>query len=80
MTTITEADVGEALADQLLTFPQLNTFYVGFKTGAPPFNDPLVRRALILTLDREEMIETIYGGGVLQAKGLLLTEITVSRP
>ena len=61
----------ETLSDQLLEFPQLTTYYVGVDSSQPPFDDPNVRRAFLMALDRERLIEVIYDGNVELAKGLL---------
>ena len=61
----------ETLSDQLLEFPQLTTYYAGVDGSQPPFDDPDVRRAFLMALDRERLIEVIYDGNVELAKGLL---------
>ncbi len=61
----------ETLSDQLLEFPQLTTYYVGVDGSRPPFDDPDVRRAFLMALDRERLIEVVYDGNVELAKGLL---------
>jgi oligopeptide transport system substrate-binding protein len=64
-------DPANGLSDQLRVFPQFLTNYVGLNTQKPPFDDPKVRRAFLLALDRAELIEVVYGGDVDLAKGLL---------
>ncbi len=59
------------LADQLAVFPQLNTFFLGFRAQEAPFDDPLVRRAFAMAVDREALLEAVYGGRVSLAAGLL---------
>ncbi len=61
----------ETLSGQLLEFPQLTTYYVGVDGAQPPFDDPNVRLAFLMALDRERLIEVIYDGNVELAKGLL---------
>ena len=61
----------ETLNDQLREYPQLTTYYVGIDGAQPPFDDPNVRRAFVMALDRERLIEDIYDGNVELAKGLL---------
>ena len=64
-------DPVSGLADQLAVFPQLNTFYLGFRAREAPFDDPLVRRAFAMAVDREALLETVYGGRRSLAAGLL---------
>ena len=64
-------NVDDELSDQLAVFPQLNTFYLGLNSQEPPFDDLFVRRAFVMALDRKGLIETVYGGGLDLAKGLL---------
>jgi ABC-type oligopeptide transport system substrate-binding subunit len=60
-----------SLADELIIRPQLSIHFVGFNTSIPPFDDPLVRRAFLLALDRKTLVEeTLAGIGTL-AKGFL---------
>ena len=59
------------LNNQLREFPQLTTFYVGVDGSQPPLDDPNVRLAFLMALDRERLIEEVYDGEVELAKGLL---------
>lgn len=61
----------ETLSGQLREFPQLTTYYLGVDGAQPPFDDPNVRLAFLMALDRERLIEVIYDGNVELAKGLL---------
>lgn len=49
------------LAAQLAVQPDLCTYYYGFNTQKPPFNDPRVRLAFSLAVDRQALVD-----GVLQ--------------
>ena len=64
-------DPVSGLADQLAVFPQLNTFFLGFRAREAPFDDPLVRRAFAMAVDREALLEAVYGARVSLAAGLL---------
>jgi len=59
------------MSEQLRVFPQFNTNYIGFNMQKPPFDDPKVRRAFAMALDRDEFVEVIYGNDVQVARGLL---------
>ncbi|HSG17676.1 MAG TPA: peptide ABC transporter substrate-binding protein [Anaerolineae bacterium] len=58
-------------------FPELRvgadmcTTYVGFDNSRPPFDDPLVRQAFSLAIDRERITDGLYNGNALPAAGLL---------
>jgi peptide/nickel transport system substrate-binding protein len=47
-------------AGQFYEVPRAGTFYVSFDTNVPPFNDPDVRRALNLAIDRNKM-QKLFG-------------------
>jgi len=64
-------DPANGLEDQLRIFPQFLVSYVGFNTTKAPFDDPVVRRAFVMALDRDGLNEIVYGGKVDTAKGLL---------
>lgn len=51
--------------------PQFGTYYYLLNTTKPPLNDPRVRRALALALDREEITRTATGAGERPAQSLV---------
>ncbi|MGR3699046.1 MAG: ABC transporter substrate-binding protein, partial [Roseovarius sp.] len=56
----------KSLRYQLLEIPTGNWMGLAFRTDVPPFDDPRVREALHLTVDREEMLQlALDGGGVI---------------
>jgi oligopeptide transport system substrate-binding protein len=58
------------LADQLHITPQLSTYYYGFNLERPPFKDnPGLRRALSLVIDREKLAQLVLRVGELPAYG-----------
>ena len=58
------------LADQLHTAPELNTYFYGFNLAKPPFKDqPGLRRALSLVIDREKLAQWVLRVGELPAYG-----------
>ena len=61
----------EELNAQLGEYDQLTTFYLGVDGSRPPFDDPMVRVAFLMALDRERLIDVLYDGNVQFAKGLL---------
>jgi len=65
------SDPAGPFAGQLQTAPELSYFYVGFNLKEPPFDDPLVRRAFTMALDRERMARLLYRDTVTAARGVL---------
>ena len=58
------------LANQLHTAPELNTYFYGFNLAKPPFKDqPGLRRALSLVIDREKLAQWVLRVGELPAYG-----------
>lgn len=58
------------LAGQLHVSPQLNTYYYGFNLNRAPFKDnPGLRRALSLVIDRDKLVERVLRVGELPAYG-----------
>ncbi|MEJ2549575.1 MAG: peptide ABC transporter substrate-binding protein [Anaerolineales bacterium] len=49
----------------------LCTSYVTFNTSLPPFDDPLVRKAFVLAVDRERYVEALTNGEAVVGRGLL---------
>ncbi len=41
----------------------LNVFYVGFNNTYAPFDDPLVRQAIAMGIDRDRIVQTLYPPG-----------------
>jgi oligopeptide transport system substrate-binding protein len=58
------------LPGQLHIAPQLGTYYYGFNLNKPPFKDnPGLRRALSLVIDREMLVQRVLRVGELPAYG-----------
>ena len=57
------AQLKKNMGDQLDVSPQLATYYYEFNTTRPPFNDPRVRRALNMALDKDIIAEKVLGQG-----------------
>ncbi|MBA6389233.1 ABC transporter substrate-binding protein [Colwellia sp. BRX10-3] len=50
-----------------------NVGYFGFNTSKPPFNNPLVRKALSYAINKQAILETVYTGQAEIANGLIPT-------
>jgi peptide/nickel transport system substrate-binding protein len=48
---------------QLVPRDPLNVFYVGFNVDMAPFDDPEVRRAIAIGIDRQRLIDSFYPPG-----------------
>ncbi len=58
------AQVQEELADQLHVAPYLGVYYYGFNLSRPPFKDnPGLRQALSMSIDREQLTSKVTGRG-----------------
>lgn len=57
------AQLKKTMGDQLDVSPQLATYYYEFNITRPPFNDPRVRRALNMALDKDIIAEKVLGQG-----------------
>lgn len=57
------AQLKKTMGDQLDVSPQLATYYYEFNTTKPPFNDPRVRLALNMALDKDIIAEKVLGQG-----------------
>ena len=59
------------LSGQYRPAPQLALSYLGMNVNEPPFDDPLVRQAFALAIDREAINEALYFNAFLVADGIV---------
>ena len=59
------------LVGELVETSELSVHYIGMSSDRPPFDDPLVRKAFLLSVDREALLEDIFGESVEMANGFL---------
>lgn len=64
-------DENNPLSRELLQAPQLSLFYIGMNVGMPPFDDPKVREAFTLLLDRRKIADLSLRGAAQPAAGVL---------
>jgi ABC-type oligopeptide transport system substrate-binding subunit len=64
-------DPTNPLSAELVSVPQLSVTYIGMNVNLPPFDDPLVREAFSLVLDRERLANVTLRGGAQMARGIL---------
>jgi len=64
--------IKEHLPDELHISPQLSVYYYGFNLTRPPFKDqPGLRRALSMVIDRDRLATSVVGVGEAPAWGLV---------
>ncbi|WP_251443576.1 peptide ABC transporter substrate-binding protein [Veillonella intestinalis] len=56
--------------------PSLGTYYYVFNVTAPPFDNPLVRKAFSMVIDRKVIVDTIVHGGKTPAYGFVPPGLT----
>jgi oligopeptide transport system substrate-binding protein len=59
--------IREHLGSELHVAPQMSTYYYGFNLDRPKFQDPRVRRALSMVIDRERLANSVLRVGELPA-------------
>ena len=57
--------------DELTIFPLLHVAYLGFNVRKPPFDDPQVRQAFAMTVDRQRLADVVFFERVDPATGIL---------
>ena len=69
------AEVGPALQ----VAPYEGTYFYAFNTAKKPFDDPRVRRALSMAIDREALASEAWSGGMVPAESLVPRDLS-ARP
>lgn len=54
------SDVNSPLNKDLFVGPEFSTNFVVFNTRMPPFDDPKVRQAFALAIDREKIVDVVF--------------------
>jgi len=73
-------DPANALSRELVIVSSLGVQYIGMNVQAPPFDDPLVRRAFVHATDREKLAEVVLKGTAVPAWGILPPEMPGYNP
>jgi oligopeptide transport system substrate-binding protein len=73
--------IRENMPSELRVSPQLSTYYYGFNLTRPPFRDqPGLRRALSLVIDRERLTTAVTGLGETPAYGWVASGVSNYTP
>src|SRR3990172_116559 len=64
-------DTSNPLNKEFTEAASLDTYYIGFNTQEPPFDDPKVRRAFAMAIDKKVLSETVLKELVVPADGIL---------
>ncbi len=73
-------DLNDPLNAEFVEVESMDTFYIGFNTQEPPFNDRRVRQALAMAIDKEFLADTILKELVVAANGILPPGIPAYNP
>ena len=65
-------DPADSLNAEYHSGNRLSLDYLGFNTNTPPFDDPLVRRAFAMAIDKEQIARAVYQDAIPVANSILM--------
>ncbi|MCI0777317.1 MAG: peptide ABC transporter substrate-binding protein [Chloroflexi bacterium] len=65
-------DPADALNAEYRRGNRLSLDYLGFNTNTPPFDDPLVRKAFAMAIDKEQIARAVYQDAIPVANSILM--------
>jgi len=65
------SDVNSPLNKELFVGPEFSTDFIVFNTRKPPFDDPKVRQAFALAIDRAKIVDVVFRKMATTATGIL---------
>lgn len=65
----------ETFGDRFVSTQTASLSYIGFPTKVPPFDNPDIRAALSLAIDRDALAERIYSGSQVPAGGMVPPQV-----
>jgi oligopeptide transport system substrate-binding protein len=60
---------------ELTIVPEMSLMYIGFNCGQPPFDDPDIRRAFSMAIDKDKLVSLVFRDTVIRADGILPLEM-----
>lgn len=66
--------------DKIVHATRVGTYYMSINEKIKPFDNPTVRQAIEYAIDRQTLIDTLYGGTGVVAKGILAPGLTGYNP
>lgn len=67
---IVQSTYETAYADQMTAVNRLGTYYITMNTQIEPMNDPKVRKAIQMAIDRQSILDAIFGGNGVLVDGI----------
>ena len=64
-------DPNNPISQEFISTADLSVGYIGFNVNQPPFDDPKVRQAFNLALDKERMVKLVFQGALPAANGIV---------
>lgn len=74
------SDRNNPLSTQLQTVPDMSVAYLGFNLHQKPFDDPKVRQAIALVIDRQKTARVMFESRVRQATGFVPPDLAGYKP
>jgi oligopeptide transport system substrate-binding protein len=56
---------------QLIITPELSFYYVGFNAAQPPFDDPNIRKAFAMSIDKNKLVSLVFENTLQKADGIV---------
>ncbi len=73
-------DPADSLNDEYQSGPSLSIDYIGFNTAAPPFDDPLVRKAFAMAIDRGQIAGSVLLDALPVANSIIMPGMPAYNP
>lgn len=64
-------DPAGAFKDQLTITPELSFYFIGFNVAEAPFDDPDIRRAFTMAIDKSKIVDLVFKGTQTVAYGIV---------
>jgi oligopeptide transport system substrate-binding protein len=64
-------DPAGSFHDQLIITPELSFYYIGINSTVPPFDDPDIRKAFAMALDKDKLVSLVFHDTLQKAGGII---------